>query len=114
MNHKTATLLAMPPPIQNVYTGDDNSTLVSEFKFLFNPPGQRSQKLQEKITKKLRRKLKNMLPVLMTLGMGSISSSMTKGSGLGKTCTSAVRWPHLRTAWKGVYARSISFLEDDD
>lgn len=47
----------------------------------------------------------------MTLGIGSISSSITKGSGLGKTCTSAVRWPHLRTAWKGVYARSISFLE---
>ena len=50
----------------------------------------------------------------MTLGIGSISSSTTKGSGLGKTCTSAVRWPHLRTAWKGVYARSISFLEYDD
>jgi hypothetical protein len=54
-----------------------------------------------------------MLPVLMTFGIGSISSSTMKGSGLGKTCTSAVRWPHLRTAWKGVYARSISFLEYD-
>ena len=77
--------------------------------------GEENQKLEEskdnRSTKEEVKKKK--LPVLMTLGIGSISSSITKGSGLGKTCTSAVRWPHLRTAWKGVYARSISFLEYD-
>lgn len=46
--------------------------------------------------------IKDLLPVLMALGMGSISSSITKGSGLGNTCTSDVKWPHLRTAWNGV------------
>lgn len=46
--------------------------------------------------------IKDLLPVLIALGMGSISSSIMKGSGLGNTCTSDVKWPHLRTAWNGV------------
>lgn len=45
---------------------------------------------------------KHLLPVFIALGIGSISSSIMKGSGLGNTCTSDVKWPHLRTAWNGV------------
>ena len=95
----------MHPPIQSILS----------FSSALLERGEENQKLEEskdnRSTKEEVKKKK--LPVLMTFGIGSISSSITKGSGLGKTCTSAVRWPHLRTAWKGVYARSISFLEYD-
>lgn len=50
----------------------------------------------------VKKAIKDLLPVLIALGMGSISSSIMKGSGLGNTCTSDVKWPHLRTAWNGV------------
>lgn len=58
--YKPATILAMPPSIQNVYTGDDNSTLVSDLHFfltLLDREDARSYK-KIKITKELRRKLK--------------------------------------------------------
>ena len=96
----------MHPPIQSILS----------FSSALLERGEENQKLEESKDNRSTKeevKKKKKLPVLMNFGIGSISSSITKGSGLGKTCTSAVRWPHLRTAWKGVYARSISFLEYD-